>query len=87
MLADRIDQLDRQARGRTIFGVGPGALPSGAVMMGIDVAKQRDRMDEATNWKICATRPPSTVTRRSYELFARCVTPRFQQLNVNRDAS
>jgi limonene 1,2-monooxygenase len=26
-------------------------------------------------------------TRRSYELFARYVTPRFQQLNVNRDAS
>jgi limonene 1,2-monooxygenase len=47
MLADRINQLDHMTRGRTIFGVGPGALPSDAFMMGIDVAKQRDRMDEA----------------------------------------
>ncbi len=27
------------------------------------------------------------ATRRSYELFARYVAPRFQSLNVNRDAS
>src|SRR6516162_1015935 len=47
MLADRINQLDHITRGRTMFGVGPGALPSDAFMMGIPVAKQRDRMDEA----------------------------------------
>jgi limonene 1,2-monooxygenase len=47
MLADRINQLDHQTRGRTMFGVGPGALPSDAFMMGIPVAAQRDRMDEA----------------------------------------
>lgn len=47
MLADRINQLDHQTRGRAMFGVGPGALPSDAFMMGIDVGKQRDRMDEA----------------------------------------
>jgi len=47
MLADRINQLDHITRGRTMFGVGPGALPSDAHMMGIPVAKQRDRMDEA----------------------------------------
>jgi limonene 1,2-monooxygenase len=47
MLADRINQLDHMTRGRTIFGVGPGALPSDAFMMGIEVAKQRDMMDEA----------------------------------------
>ncbi len=47
MLADRIMQLDHMTRGRVMFGVGPGALPSDAFMMGIDVAKQRDRMDEA----------------------------------------
>src|SRR5262249_6574034 len=47
MLADRINQLDHVTRGRVMFGVGPGALPSDAVMMGIDVLKQRDMMDEA----------------------------------------
>lgn len=47
MLADRINQLDHITRGRVMFGVGPGALPSDAFMMGIPVAKQRDRMDEA----------------------------------------
>jgi limonene 1,2-monooxygenase len=47
MLADRINQLDHVTRGRVMFGVGPGALPSDAVMMGIAIAKQRDMMDEA----------------------------------------
>ncbi len=47
MLADRINQLDHMTRGRVMFGVGPGALPSDALMMGIPVAKQRDMMDEA----------------------------------------
>src|SRR5580700_3098309 len=47
MLADRINQLDHITRGRTMFGVGPGALPSDAIMMGIEVSKQRDMMDQA----------------------------------------
>jgi limonene 1,2-monooxygenase len=47
ILADRINQLDHMTRGRTMFGVGPGALPSDAFMMGIAPAKQRDMMDEA----------------------------------------
>jgi len=40
-------QLDHQTRGRVMFGVGPGALPSDAYMMGIDPLRQRDMMDEA----------------------------------------
>lgn len=47
MVADRIMQLDHQTRGRVMFGVGPGALPSDAFMMGIEVERQRDMMDEA----------------------------------------
>ena len=47
ILADRIMQLDYQTRGRVMFGVGPGALPSDAFMMGIDPLKQRDMMTEA----------------------------------------
>jgi limonene 1,2-monooxygenase len=44
MVADRIIQLDHMTRGRVMFGVGPGLLPSDAFMLGIDVAQQRDRM-------------------------------------------
>jgi limonene 1,2-monooxygenase len=47
MLADRINQLDHMTRGRVMFGVGPGALVSDAMMMGIPPTTQRDRMDEA----------------------------------------
>jgi limonene 1,2-monooxygenase len=47
MLADRMVLLDHLTRGRVMFGVGPGALPSDAFMMGIDPAKQRDMMEES----------------------------------------
>jgi limonene 1,2-monooxygenase len=47
MLAERINQLDHITRGRVMFGCGPGALVSDAMMMGIEPARQRDMMDEA----------------------------------------
>ena len=47
MLADRMVLLDHLTRGRVMIGVGPGALPSDAYMMGIDPAKQRDMMEES----------------------------------------
>ncbi len=47
MLADRLVLLDHLTGGRLMIGVGPGALPSDAFMMGIDPAKQRDMMEES----------------------------------------
>jgi limonene 1,2-monooxygenase len=47
ILTDRMVLLDHLTRGRVMFGVGPGALPSDAFMMGIDVGRQRDMMEEA----------------------------------------
>ncbi len=47
MTANRIIQLDHQTRGRVMFGVGPGLLPSDAFSMGIDPSTQRPRMVEA----------------------------------------
>ena len=47
ILADRIRQLDYMTRGRTMFGVGPGSLPSDAYMQGIPTPRVRDRMEEA----------------------------------------
>lgn len=64
MLADRINQLDHMTRGRVMFGVGPGALVSDAFMMGIPVAKQRDRMDEALDVLVPLLRG-ETVTHES----------------------
>jgi len=45
--ANRIIQLDHQTKGRVMFGVGPGLLPSDAFQLGIDPAMQRDRMVES----------------------------------------
>ena len=45
--ANRMIQLDHQTRGRAMFGVGPGLLPSDALMLGIDPSTQRDRMLES----------------------------------------
>ena len=46
MAANRIIQLDHMTRGRVMFGVGPGLLPSDAMMLGVDPMTQRDRMLE-----------------------------------------
>ncbi len=45
-VAQRIVMLDHLSRGRAMLGVGPGALPSDAFMLGIDPMTQRDQMDE-----------------------------------------
>lgn len=47
LVAERINQLDHQTKGRAMFGVGAGALPYDADMLGIDVARIRDMMTEA----------------------------------------
>ena len=46
-VAERINQLDHQTRGRMMFGVGAGALPYDAEMVGIDVSRIREMMDES----------------------------------------
>ena len=47
MVADAMVQLDHMTRGRAMFGVGPGALPSDASMMGIDSRDSRRMMEES----------------------------------------
>jgi|FLYL01.1.fsa_nt_gi limonene 1,2-monooxygenase len=46
-VADRIVLLDHLTHGRAMLGVGPGALPSDAYMLGLDPSVLRPRMDEA----------------------------------------
>ena len=47
MVANRMVLLDHLTRGRVMMGVGPGALTSDAVMLGIDPTRQREMMDES----------------------------------------
>jgi len=46
-VASRMMQLDYQARGRAMFGVGPGSLVYDADKMGLAAADQRRKLDEA----------------------------------------
>lgn len=62
MLADRMVLLDHLTRGRIMLGVGPGALPSDAFMMGIEVARQRDMMEEALEAILLLLRSEEPVT-------------------------
>jgi len=47
LVADTMVQLDHMTRGRTLFGVGPGALPSDLSQLGIDPRHARRMLDEA----------------------------------------
>ncbi|MCB1006346.1 MAG: LLM class flavin-dependent oxidoreductase [Acidimicrobiales bacterium] len=65
MVAQRIVQLDHLTRGRVMLGVGPGALPSDAFMLGIDPAVQRDRMEESLEVILELLRTDEPVTRET----------------------
>jgi limonene 1,2-monooxygenase len=62
--ADRIVQLDHQARGRAMFGFGHGLLPADAAMLGIPADSQRARMADAVD-VIVRLLAGETVTRRT----------------------
>ena len=86
ILADRMVLLDHLTRGRVMFGVGPGALPSDAFMMGIDPMNQRDMMEESLEAILAlldggepVTREASWFTLRNARLQLRPYThPRFE---------
>ena len=65
MVAQRIVLLDHLTRGRVMLGVGPGALPSDAFMLGIDPAVQRDRMEESLEVILELLRSDEPVSRAS----------------------
>jgi limonene 1,2-monooxygenase len=65
MVAQRLVQLDHLTRGRVMLGVGPGALPSDAFMLGIDPADLRPRMEEALETILALLRDDEPVTRET----------------------
>ena len=64
MVADRLIQLDHQTGGRVMLGVGPGQLPSDAHMLGIDISRQREMMNESLAVLVPLLRG-ETVTHRA----------------------
>ena len=88
MLADRMVLLDHLTRGRVMLGVGPGALPSDAFMMGIPVAEQRDRMEEALEAILLLLRSDEPVTHEDRLVHARrrpartCVRTRHPHFEI-----
>jgi alkanesulfonate monooxygenase SsuD/methylene tetrahydromethanopterin reductase-like flavin-dependent oxidoreductase (luciferase family) len=46
-VADRLILLDHLTRGRVMLGVGPGALPTDAAMIGVDPADQRQLLEDS----------------------------------------
>ncbi len=65
MVAQRLVLLDHLTKGRVMLGVGPGALPSDAFMLGIDPAVQRDRMEESLSIILQLLRTDEPVTHHS----------------------
>ncbi|HEX2063871.1 MAG TPA: LLM class flavin-dependent oxidoreductase [Acidimicrobiales bacterium] len=63
LLADRMVLLDHLTRGRVMLGVGPGALPSDAFMLGIDTDRQRAMMEEALEAIVVLLTTDEPVTR------------------------
>jgi limonene 1,2-monooxygenase len=47
LVAERMALLDNLTRGRVLFGVGPGALVTDALMFGVEPARTRPMQDEA----------------------------------------
>jgi limonene 1,2-monooxygenase len=71
IVADRMVQLDHMTRGRTMFGVGPGALVHDALKIGVKASEQRRMMNESLD-VIVKLFAGDTVTEKTdwYDLVA-----------------
>ena len=65
MVANRMVQLDHLTRGRVILGVGPGALASDALMLGIRPENQRAMMEESLDMIVRLMSDPEPFTYKS----------------------
>jgi limonene 1,2-monooxygenase len=74
-VADRAILLDHLTRGRFMLGLGPGALPTDAAMIGIDPSEQRPALEEDVDvlMQLLLTDEPVTKKTKRYDLVeARC---------------
>ncbi|HEX2186243.1 MAG TPA: LLM class flavin-dependent oxidoreductase [Chloroflexota bacterium] len=70
MVAQRMVLLDHLTRGRVMLGVGPGALITDAIMLGIEPSTQRPRMAEALDVivRLLTSLEPLTYRSEWFEL-------------------
>src|SRR5258706_3120167 len=64
-VAERAVLLDHLTRGRFMLGLGPGALPSDAAMIGLDMPRTRELLDDATGLIVRLLRSDEPVTFRN----------------------
>jgi len=69
-VADRMILLDHLTRGRVMMGVGPGALPTDAAMLGIDPLEQRAALEEdfAVLMHLLRSDEPISIETKRYRL-------------------
>lgn len=68
--ADRIMQLDHITRGRTVFGIGPGSLPTDSSMIGLDPTDTRELLSENLDIVVRLLRGETVSAKtRTHELF------------------
>jgi limonene 1,2-monooxygenase len=65
MVANRMVLLDHITRGRVMLGVGPGALYTDALMLGIEPTRQREMMAESLDAIVALLRADEPITRRT----------------------
>lgn len=61
-VAERAVQLDHMTRGRFMLGLGPGALPSDAAMIGLDMTQTRELLEDAVDVITRLMRSPEPVS-------------------------
>jgi limonene 1,2-monooxygenase len=64
-VAERAVLLDHLLRGRFMLGLGPGALPSDAAMIGLDMPTTRDLLEDATDVIVRLLHRGETVSLRN----------------------
>jgi limonene 1,2-monooxygenase len=88
MLAEAMAQLDHMTRGRTMFGMGPGALPTDVHMLGIEMKDIRHRMDEGLDTVVALMRGETVSARtewynlREARLHVGCFTRPMMEMAV-----
>ncbi len=69
-VAERAVQLDHMTRGRFMLGLGPGALPSDAAMIGLDMPTTRELLEDAIGviTQLLRTEDPVTFKNSRWDL-------------------
>ena len=70
MVAERAVLLDHLTRGRFMLGVGPGSLPTDAIMIGLDPTETRPLLEEGLDviMRLLTTEEPVTSQTKAWNL-------------------